>query len=75
MWPCGPCQRVASSLDLVPSIAFWVFRSGIVETLCQTHLDAWFDDADNDPESEPCRVLWVDQSRHLRADYLVKAAA
>ena len=42
-----------------PSVARWVCGNGNVVHLCQACLDAWFDNADGDPELEPAAWRWL----------------
>lgn len=47
------------------AIARWTHRPGVVDYVCQSTLDYWFDNADDDPELEPTAVEWLDGSRQL----------
>ena len=42
-----------------PAVARWTHRPGVVVYVCQSTLDNWFDNADDDPEMEPYAVEWL----------------
>lgn len=42
-----------------PAVARWVCLNGNVVYLCQPCLDAWFDNADEDPSLEPAEWNWL----------------
>ena len=41
-----------------PTVARWSHRNGNISRLCQSCLDAWFDNADDDDELEPVAWTW-----------------
>jgi hypothetical protein len=49
----------------VPAVALWTGPTGNVTGLCQTSMDNWLDNADDDPSLEPARVEWIDGRRVL----------
>lgn len=58
------------AVDAEPAVALWLHENQIDYQrgglpLCQKSLDAWFDNADDDPDLEPLQVLWLDGSRVL----------
>jgi hypothetical protein len=42
-----------------PAVARWDCRNGNVVHLCQTCLDAWLDNADDEPDLEPAGWSWL----------------
>ena len=57
----GPAQR-----RVRPAIARWTHpNTRAVDYVCQSTLDYWFDNADEDPFMEPTDVRWLDGTRHL----------
>lgn len=71
---CRSCFNVwhnGRRSEPVPAVAIWTYRVNeftgevVITGLCQTSLDHWFDNADDDPDLEPVRVEWLDGSRVL----------
>ena len=46
-----------------PVVARWTCGNGNVILLCQRCLNAWFDNADDDPDLEPAEWRWVAAAR------------
>lgn len=42
-----------------PAVARWEVRNGSWFLLCQTCLDHWFDNADDDDSLEPVAWAWI----------------
>jgi hypothetical protein len=42
-----------------PVVARWSHRNGNISRLCQSCLDAWFDNADDDGDLEPIAWAWI----------------
>ena len=42
-----------------PAVARWKVQNGYWFPLCQKCLDAWFDNADDDPDLEPAAWTWI----------------
>lgn len=42
-----------------PAVACWECQNGNIVQLCQTCLDAWFDNADDDQMLEPVAWSWL----------------
>jgi len=42
-----------------PVVACWKTQTGYWFRLCQPCLDAWFDNADDDPDLEPAAWEWM----------------
>lgn len=42
-----------------PAVARWEHDNGNVSRLCQSCLDSWFDNADDDPDLEPAAWAWL----------------
>lgn len=40
-------------------VARWVYDDGVSGTLCHPHLDMWLDNADDYPDMEPARIVWL----------------
>lgn len=45
--------------DRGPAVALWICGNGNPVRLCQSCLDAWFDNADDDPDLEPASWSWL----------------
>lgn len=43
-----------------PVVARWKTQTGYWFPLCQGCLDAWFDNADDDPDLEPVAWRWLE---------------
>lgn len=63
---CGCCRNIIGRPP-TPAVALWTGLSNHTVALCQSCLDIWLDDADDDAELEPSRVQWLDGSRTLAA--------
>ena len=42
-----------------PVVARWTVRNGYTFRLCRKCLNAWFDNADDDPDLEPAEWRWL----------------
>lgn len=42
-----------------PAVARWTVRNGYTFLLCRKCLDAWFDNADDEPDLEPVAWAWI----------------
>jgi hypothetical protein len=49
--------------DRGPAVARWICSNGNPVWLCQSCLDIWFDNADNDPDLEPASWSWIPSSQ------------
>lgn len=61
-----------------PVVARWIHSNSNVSHLCQGCLDAWLDNADDDPELEPTTWQWLDIARlhqETPADHLTHATS
>lgn len=55
----GPCTMSAHRGEPVPAVAWWRIRDSTLVQLCQSCLDCWFDNADDDPDLEPTAWGWL----------------
>jgi len=56
---CSHCWIAGKPRDLGPAVARWIHQIGNVSLLCESCLNSWFDNADDDPELEPAAVEWI----------------
>lgn len=50
-----------------PAVALWVAPNTYSFRLCQACLDAWFDNADDDPDLEPLAWEWLTTHAYRQA--------
>lgn len=62
---CWCCRGIVGRRD-TQAVAIWTHGLSRNSTpVCQSCLDFWFDNADDDPDLEPREVHWLDGSRTL----------
>ncbi|MEV4784009.1 hypothetical protein AB0K53_00895 [Streptomyces tuirus] len=54
-----------------PAVARWQVQNGYWFLLCQSCLDAWFDNADDDDDLEPAAWSWIEKRRVWKFDSMV----
>ena len=57
-----------------PAVAVWHYEpNGFTGYLCHNCLNAWFDNADDDPSLEPTSWRWLDSARRDSAFAIARA--
>jgi hypothetical protein len=70
---CSCCAR-NSARPWTAAVAVWMHLN-FTASVCESCLNHWLDNADDDPELEPLGIKWLDGSRSYGFDWAIRALA